>query len=157
MAVAWPATALHFSAFTGSVAVVALTGHVPPALCLGFLLWFTAGLLAYWHLAWTAPDERFEAARWAYPRSPEYRRGVADFHAALAELEDRGLLQWDRAANTYDLHPVVRAYAFDILEEGERTRAFGAIGDHFASRPRENAQEDVFGFLSAHGAIVCIY
>ena len=26
-------------------------------LYLGFLLWFAAGLLAYWHLAWTAPDE----------------------------------------------------------------------------------------------------
>jgi uncharacterized MAPEG superfamily protein len=58
VAVAWPATALHFAGFTGAVAVVALTGHVAPALCLGFLLWFSAGLLAYWHLAWTAPDER---------------------------------------------------------------------------------------------------
>ena len=61
VAVAWPTTALHFSAFTGAVAVVALTGHVALALCLGFLLWFAAGLLAYWHLAWTAPDEPDDA------------------------------------------------------------------------------------------------
>lgn len=85
--------------------------------------------------------ERYKAARWSYPVSPAYRKGMAAFHAALADLEDRGLLQWDRAVNTYDLHPVVRAYAFDLLEEGERVRAFGAIGNHFASRPPENPQE----------------
>jgi tetratricopeptide (TPR) repeat protein len=85
--------------------------------------------------------ERYQSARWAYPVSPGYRKGMAEFHAALTDLEDRGLLQWDRAANTYDLHPVVRAYAFDLLEEGERVRTFDAIGNHFASRPREDAQE----------------
>ena len=56
-AVGWPSTALTFAAFTGAVAVVALTGQVTPALCLGFLLWFTGGLLTYWHLAWTSPEE----------------------------------------------------------------------------------------------------
>ncbi|MCA0143940.1 hypothetical protein [Blastococcus sp. LR1] len=57
LAMAWPATALHFLAWTGAVTVVATSGHVAPALCWGFLLWFAAGLTAYWHLAWTAPDE----------------------------------------------------------------------------------------------------
>ena len=52
-----PATGLHLAAWTGTVALVVATGRVLPALCLGFLLWFTAGLLAYWHLAWTAPEE----------------------------------------------------------------------------------------------------
>ena len=58
-AMGWPATALHFAAWTGAVAVavVALTGDVAPALCLGFLLWLAAGLLTYWHLAWTSPEE----------------------------------------------------------------------------------------------------
>ena len=60
-AVSWPAAALTFSAVAGAVAVVALTGHVAPALCLGFLLWFTSGLLTYWHLAWTAPEEPADA------------------------------------------------------------------------------------------------
>ncbi|MGY1914123.1 hypothetical protein [Blastococcus sp. SYSU DS0973] len=59
--VAWPATALHFAAWTGAVTIVALSGHVPLALCFGFLLWLTAGLLAYWHLAWTVPDEPVDA------------------------------------------------------------------------------------------------
>lgn len=56
-AMTWPSTALTFAAWAGAVAVVALTGHVAPALCLGFLLWFTSGLLTYWHLAWTSPEE----------------------------------------------------------------------------------------------------
>ena len=60
-AMAWPATALHLAAWSGAVAVVGLTGHVVLGLCFGFLLWFTAGLLAYWHLAWTAPEEPADA------------------------------------------------------------------------------------------------
>jgi hypothetical protein len=56
-AMSWTSTALTFAAWTGAVAVVALTDHVAPALCLGFLLWFSSGLLTYWHLAWTSPEE----------------------------------------------------------------------------------------------------
>jgi hypothetical protein len=39
----------------------AATGHTALALYLGFLLWLVAGLLAYWHLAWTLPDEVLDA------------------------------------------------------------------------------------------------
>ncbi|MCZ2857396.1 hypothetical protein [Blastococcus sp. VKM Ac-2987] len=60
-AMGWPSMGLSFAAWTGAVAVVALTGHVALALCLGFLLWFTSGLLTYWHLAWTAPEEPADA------------------------------------------------------------------------------------------------
>lgn len=71
----------------------------------------------------------------------EHHKALADFHAALSDLEDRGLLQWDREANTYDLHPVVRAYAFEQLEDQDRTGTFEAIRDHFASLPPENVAE----------------
>ncbi|TKJ31721.1 hypothetical protein [Blastococcus sp. CCUG 61487] len=57
LAMARPATLLHLLAWAGAVAVVATTEHVMPALYVGFLLWFAAGLLPYWHLAWTAPEE----------------------------------------------------------------------------------------------------
>jgi hypothetical protein len=57
VSMAWPATALHFLAWAGAVTVVGTSGHVALGLCLGFLLWLAAGLLPYWHLAWTAPDE----------------------------------------------------------------------------------------------------
>jgi tetratricopeptide (TPR) repeat protein len=73
--------------------------------------------------------------------SREHYQAQADFHAALTDLEDRGLLQWDREANRYDLHPVVRAYSFEQLGERERTRAYNTIRDHFASLPPENVEE----------------
>lgn len=57
LAVGKPATGLHLLAWAGAVTVVGVAGHVGLALALGFLLWFAAGLLSYWHLAWTAPDE----------------------------------------------------------------------------------------------------
>jgi hypothetical protein len=55
--VAWPATALHLTAWAGGIGLAAASGHTVLALCFGFLLWMAAGLLPYWHLAWTAPEE----------------------------------------------------------------------------------------------------
>ncbi|MGY1653688.1 hypothetical protein [Geodermatophilus sp. SYSU D01119] len=55
--VGWPTWALSFAAWAGGIALAAGTGHTALALCLGFLLWLTSGLLPYWHLAWTLPDE----------------------------------------------------------------------------------------------------
>jgi hypothetical protein len=59
-AMGWPSMALSFAAFAGAVAVVGLTGQVALGLCLGFLLWLAGGLLTYWHLAWTSPEEPAE-------------------------------------------------------------------------------------------------
>ena len=59
--VGWPATALTLLASAGGVLLAAGTGHTALALCLGFLLWFASGLLPYWHLAWTLPDEEDDA------------------------------------------------------------------------------------------------
>jgi hypothetical protein len=58
IAMAWGTSALTLAAWAGGVSVQATTGHTALALCLGFILWFAAGLLAYWHLAWTLPDEQ---------------------------------------------------------------------------------------------------
>jgi tetratricopeptide (TPR) repeat protein len=85
--------------------------------------------------------ERYQEALRVYFVSAEYYKALSDFHSALGDLEDRGLLQWDREANTYDLHPVVRAFSFEQLEERDRTGAFDAVSDHFASLPPENAEE----------------
>ncbi|MBF6590094.1 MAG: hypothetical protein IVW57_06110, partial [Ktedonobacterales bacterium] len=70
----------------------------------------------------------------------ETRRAQAHLNLALAELEERGLLQWDRAANRYDLHPVVRAYAFARLEGEDRQETFGRIRDYFEALPLEDAE-----------------
>ena len=65
----------------------------------------------------------------AYEASlPEARRNL---HVGLSELEDRGLLQWDRVTNRYDLHPVVRAVAFEDMPDDERSSTLTSIRDHF--------------------------
>lgn len=56
-AVSVPGGALTGLSWVCGVAVVATTDDVALGLGAGFLLWFTAGLLAYWHLAWTLGDE----------------------------------------------------------------------------------------------------
>jgi tetratricopeptide (TPR) repeat protein len=85
--------------------------------------------------------ERYQDELQAYFASAGYRKAQTDFHKALSDLENRGLLQWDREVDRYDLHPVVRAYAFEQLEERDRTRAYNAIRDHFASLPPEDVEE----------------
>ncbi len=56
---------------------------------------------------------------------------VDTFDQALTELEDRGLLQWDRETDTYDLHPVVRGFAFKDLTGDERVNTYNRIYNYF--------------------------
>ncbi|WP_035850913.1 DUF4062 domain-containing protein [Cryptosporangium arvum] len=65
----------------------------------------------------------------------------AALDAALRDLEARGLLWWDRQANTYDMHPVVRAFSYDRLNATERVTANEQIRDHFAALPPETPNE----------------
>lgn len=55
-----------------------------------------------------------------------------DLDAALAELEDRGLLGWDRRANRYDLHPIVRGVVWSGADTARRREVFTTMHDHFA-------------------------
>jgi hypothetical protein len=93
----------------------------------------------------------------AYLKSDDYRAGLATFDTALTELEDRGLLQWNRENDSYELHPVVRGYSFDQLQN--RVEAFDRIHDHFQNKPRENYKEaqtlaDLRGSLEIYRALV---
>ena len=85
--------------------------------------------------------QNYQAALSAHYNSVAYHQAIADFHAALGDLQARGLLQWDRIENAYDLHPVVRAYAFEQLEERDRTQTYCTISNHFSSLPPENVDE----------------
>ncbi|MBC8029396.1 MAG: DUF4062 domain-containing protein [Pyrinomonadaceae bacterium] len=71
----------------------------------------------------------------------EYRRAeevaLPRLISALRDLEQRGLVQWDRQKNTYDLHPVVRGYAFDVLDQPERVDICDLIADHFRRKPAD--------------------
>ncbi|GIF50649.1 uncharacterized protein DUF4062 [Asanoa ferruginea] len=68
-------------------------------------------------------------------------RAKAQLDLALRDLEERGLLWWDRAANSYDLHPIIRAYVHDRLDGSERVRANLAVRDHFAALPPEDPEQ----------------
>lgn len=82
-------------------------------------------------------DSRLEE----YRSSEDVREALNRLVSALRELGARGLLQWDRKKNTYDLHPVVRGYAFDVLEDEERTDICNLIVDHFQSKPADRYAE----------------
>jgi tetratricopeptide (TPR) repeat protein len=58
--------------------------------------------------------------------------------AALSELEDRGLVGWDRRANRYDLHPIVRGVVWNEMDDLERTAVHRRLHIHFKTAPRIN-------------------
>ena len=60
-----------------------------------------------------------------------------DLVSVLQDLERRSLLQRDRRGNRYDLHPVIRGYAFDALSETERRDICNRITDYLRSKPRD--------------------
>jgi tetratricopeptide (TPR) repeat protein len=68
-------------------------------------------------------------------------RAGALLDAALGDLEVRGLLWWNRQMNTYDMHPIVRAFAYDRLESADKFSAHARIRDHFQALPPEDAGE----------------
>jgi hypothetical protein len=65
--------------------------------------------------------------------------GLEPLHQALSTLEERGLVQWDRQHNRYDLHPVVRAYAYGKLENKEAT--YAQVKGYFEALPREDTSQ----------------
>lgn len=45
--------------------------------------------------------------------------------AALRDLDDHGLLLWDRVANSYDLHPIIRSFVREKMEKGKQ--GYGSV------------------------------
>ncbi|CAG0933939.1 hypothetical protein TFLX_03285 [Thermoflexales bacterium] len=70
-----------------------------------------------------------------------------DLDAALRDLQKRGLLHAEtRAATQYDLHPIVRRYAYDRLAAPDRASAHTRLRDYFAaieSPPKPKTLEDL--------------
>lgn len=76
------------------------------------------------------------------PKSPAYKAAVRQFEALLGDLEDRGLLWWDGAHDLYDLHPVVRGYAYASLDEAARQGNHARAYDLFADQERAQPAAD---------------
>ena len=58
-----------------------------------------------------------------------------DLDTDLQNLIARGLLHRDDKTNRYDLHPIVRRYAYDRLTARDRTAAHIQLRDYFAAVP----------------------
>src|SRR5438876_6357840 len=52
------------------------------------------------------------------------------FITILADLEDRGLLGWDRRANRYDLHPIVRGVTWSGLGNQDKQGVYKTLNTH---------------------------
>ena len=67
--------------------------------------------------------------------------------AALDDLEARGLLLRDPDGERYDLHPIVRQYAYDRL--ADKAGVHGGLREYFEARPAPERVEDP-GRLGPH-------
>jgi len=61
----------------------------------------------------------------------------------LTELDDRGLVGWDKQANRYDLHPIVRGVVWNGLGEDTRQGLYTNLHAHFESVPMTDDWQEV--------------
>ncbi|HXU33078.1 MAG TPA: TIR domain-containing protein [Thermoanaerobaculia bacterium] len=58
-----------------------------------------------------------------------------EVEAALQDLVERGLLHRDERDGRFDLHPIVRRYAYDFLGKEEQQETHRSLRDYFAAVP----------------------
>jgi tetratricopeptide (TPR) repeat protein len=69
-------------------------------------------------------------------------KNACELDVTLAELEDRGLVGWDKRANRYDLHPIVRGVVWGRLGDDAKRGVYASLHAHFEALPMiENWQE----------------
>jgi tetratricopeptide (TPR) repeat protein len=54
----------------------------------------------------------------------------------LTELEDRGLVGWDKQSNRYDLHPIVRGVVWQALDDQAQKGIYADLRTYFDAVPR---------------------
>ena len=79
---------------------------------------------------------------------------------ALTELEDRGLLGWDRRANRYDLHPLVRSVVWGGLGGDARRGVYASLHAYFEALPKiddyhkVNSLEDLTPAIELYNTLI---
>jgi len=79
---------------------------------------------------------------------------------ALKEREDRGLLGWDKRANRYDLHPIVRGVVWSGLPDDTRNGVFTSLQAHFDAVPKidnyleVNSLEDLTPAIELYNTLI---
>ncbi|MCC6280419.1 MAG: DUF4062 domain-containing protein [Saprospiraceae bacterium] len=77
----------------------------------------------------------------------------------LGELEDRGILSWERKSNRYDLHPVVRGVAWTLAGSEVQQVAYLALQGYFEAAPKIdyddiNSIEDLTPAIELYHALI---
>ena len=85
-----------------------------------------------------AKRKAYEQAVQEWRESAAVREAPKKLSHTVADLEQRGLLQYDRRAHRYDLHPVVRGVAAGSLKPEEEKRYGQKVVDHFNTLPRSS-------------------
>jgi hypothetical protein len=85
-----------------------------------------------------AKRKAYEQAVQEWREPATAREATKKLSQTVADLEHRGLLQYDRLAHRYDLHPVVRGVAAGSLKPEEQKRYGQKVVDHFNTMPRSS-------------------
>ena len=78
------------------------------------------------------------------------RRSVEDFDNLLGDLEDRGLIGWNRLENNYDLHPIVRGVVWTGLGAAAKRGVFNSLQSYFEAIPAKTEHYDSLESAQPH-------
>jgi hypothetical protein len=70
------------------------------------------------------------------PHVPKLCRTDHALDLILTELEDRGLVGWDKESNRYDLHPIVRGVVWQALDGQSQKGIYADLRTYFDAVPR---------------------
>lgn len=84
-------------------------------------------------------------------------RNEQHLDVVLTDLEDRGLVGWDKHANRYDLHPIIRGVVWATLDSGTKRAIFDQLRAYFSSCPQPDDWRKVEHFedLTASVELYC--
>ncbi|HYP26250.1 MAG TPA: DUF4062 domain-containing protein [Blastocatellia bacterium] len=83
-----------------------------------------------------------------------------DIDKVLTELEDRGLVGWDKRANRYDLHPIVRGVVWGSLSDDIKRGVYTSLHTHFEAFPKigdwkkVGSLEDLTPTIELYGTLI---
>jgi tetratricopeptide (TPR) repeat protein len=83
-----------------------------------------------------------------------------ELDGVLTELEDRGLVGWDKRANRYDLHPLVRGVVWSGLGDDARRGVYTTLHAHFEAVPmiddyrKVNSLEDLTPAIELYNTLI---
>jgi len=106
-----------------------------------FNMWQDLGSL-FWNLLGPNPAKKevLEALAIIHSKEDDQNKKkpfktLKDLDQSLTALEDRGLLGWDRKANRYDLHPIIRGILWNGLDDVSRKDISLTLFSYFKYMP----------------------